>query len=215
MQTTMHARPLQAAQPSAMPRAARRMGCGGLPPRRCQMPQTDAHVPLQPRSRDARHRLVLARAAGPPGFGPIGENRVSAHPGRPRPDTGIGSNTFVQGGDKSTAASTFSMPSPLGLPLPGATWLLMPALVPAGGDARIKVIGVGGGGGNAVNRMVSSGLQVASPSILNLTLTLLFAHHMILKYRSLQLFSMFSQHPLPPWWASRRPDTVPRIAHVT
>ena len=33
--------------------------------------------------------------------------------------------------------------------------------MPAGGDARIKVIGVGGGGGNAVNRMVSSGLQVA------------------------------------------------------
>lgn len=31
---------------------------------------------------------------------------------------------------------------------------------PVGGDARIKVIGVGGGGGNAVNRMISSGLQV-------------------------------------------------------
>lgn len=30
---------------------------------------------------------------------------------------------------------------------------------PMGGDARIKVIGVGGGGGNAVNRMISSGLQ--------------------------------------------------------
>lgn len=28
-----------------------------------------------------------------------------------------------------------------------------------GGDARIKVIGVGGGGGNAVNRMIQSGLQ--------------------------------------------------------
>jgi cell division protein FtsZ len=27
-------------------------------------------------------------------------------------------------------------------------------------DARIKVIGVGGGGGNAVNRMINSGLQV-------------------------------------------------------
>ena len=33
---------------------------------------------------------------------------------------------------------------------------------PMGGDARIKVIGVGGGGGNAVNRMISSGLQVCS-----------------------------------------------------
>lgn len=31
---------------------------------------------------------------------------------------------------------------------------------PVGGDARIKVVGVGGGGGNAVNRMISSGLQV-------------------------------------------------------
>jgi hypothetical protein len=32
---------------------------------------------------------------------------------------------------------------------------------PVGGDARIKVVGVGGGGGNAVNRMISSGLQVS------------------------------------------------------
>ena len=31
---------------------------------------------------------------------------------------------------------------------------------PVGGDARIKVIGCGGGGGNAVNRMIQSGLQV-------------------------------------------------------
>jgi len=30
---------------------------------------------------------------------------------------------------------------------------------PIGGDARIKVIGVGGGGGNAINRMINSGLQ--------------------------------------------------------
>jgi len=29
-------------------------------------------------------------------------------------------------------------------------------------EARIKVIGCGGGGGNAVNRMINSGLQVAS-----------------------------------------------------
>lgn len=28
------------------------------------------------------------------------------------------------------------------------------------GEARIKVIGVGGGGGNAVNRMIQSGVQV-------------------------------------------------------
>ncbi|KDD77168.1 tubulin/FtsZ GTPase [Helicosporidium sp. ATCC 50920] len=33
------------------------------------------------------------------------------------------------------------------------------AFGPVGGDAKIKVIGVGGGGGNAVNRMISSGLQ--------------------------------------------------------
>lgn len=32
---------------------------------------------------------------------------------------------------------------------------------PVGGDARIKVVGVGGGGGNAVNRMINSGLQVS------------------------------------------------------
>ena len=33
-------------------------------------------------------------------------------------------------------------------------------IVRAGGDAQIKVIGVGGGGGNAINRMIASGLQV-------------------------------------------------------
>ena len=33
---------------------------------------------------------------------------------------------------------------------------------PVGGDARIKVIGVGGGGGNALNRMIASGLQVSA-----------------------------------------------------
>lgn len=32
----------------------------------------------------------------------------------------------------------------------------------AGGDAQIKVIGVGGGGGNAINRMIASGLQVSA-----------------------------------------------------
>ena len=31
----------------------------------------------------------------------------------------------------------------------------------SGGDARIKVIGVGGGGNNAINRMIGSGLQVS------------------------------------------------------
>lgn len=31
-------------------------------------------------------------------------------------------------------------------------------------SARIKVIGVGGGGNNAVNRMISSGLQVTTPT---------------------------------------------------
>jgi len=35
----------------------------------------------------------------------------------------------------------------------------MPQYTPVGGDARIKVIGVGGGGNNALNRMIASGLQ--------------------------------------------------------
>ena len=35
---------------------------------------------------------------------------------------------------------------------------LSPSLPSTGGQARIKVIGVGGGGGNAVNRMITSGL---------------------------------------------------------
>ena len=37
---------------------------------------------------------------------------------------------------------------------------LQRVLCAAGGDAQIKVIGVGGGGGNAINRMIASGLQV-------------------------------------------------------
>ena len=37
-------------------------------------------------------------------------------------------------------------------------------IVRAGGDAQIKVIGVGGGGGNAINRMIASGLQVRIPT---------------------------------------------------
>lgn len=37
-------------------------------------------------------------------------------------------------------------------------------IVCAGGDAQIKVIGVGGGGGNAINRMIASGLQVRIPT---------------------------------------------------
>ncbi len=37
-------------------------------------------------------------------------------------------------------------------------------IVRAGGDAQIKVIGVGGGGGNAINRMIASGLQVRIPA---------------------------------------------------
>jgi len=42
-----------------------------------------------------------------------------------------------------------------------APYLMVHSLgyAPVGGDARIKVIGVGGGGGNALNRMIDSGLQ--------------------------------------------------------
>lgn len=39
-----------------------------------------------------------------------------------------------------------------------------PSFSPVGGDARIKVIGVGGGGNNALNRMIASGLQVSEES---------------------------------------------------
>jgi hypothetical protein len=39
-----------------------------------------------------------------------------------------------------------------------------PSFSPVGGDARIKVIGVGGGGNNALNRMIASGLQVRKQS---------------------------------------------------
>ncbi|KAA6424896.1 MAG: plastid division [Trebouxia sp. A1-2] len=46
--------------------------------------------------------------------------------------------------------------------MPGLDCILTRAsrrIVRAGGDAQIKVIGVGGGGGNAINRMIASGLQ--------------------------------------------------------
>ena len=42
-------------------------------------------------------------------------------------------------------------------------------VVMIGGDARIKVIGVGGGGNNAVNRMIGSGLQVIAIYVQHLT----------------------------------------------
>ena len=52
-----------------------------------------------------------------------------------------------------------------GLPLIGAMLLFSSiSFVIAGGDARIKVIGVGGGGNNAINRMIGSGLQVSLTS---------------------------------------------------
>lgn len=41
-------------------------------------------------------------------------------------------------------------------------------IVRAGGDAQIKVIGVGGGGGNAINRMIASGLQVRFQQIVEI-----------------------------------------------
>ena len=44
---------------------------------------------------------------------------------------------------------------------------------PVGGDARIKVVGVGGGGGNAVNRMISSGLQVCCVLVAQIVLLML------------------------------------------
>jgi len=42
---------------------------------------------------------------------------------------------------------------------PVFTSLSVPRYAAVGGDARIKVIGVGGGGNNALNRMIASGLQ--------------------------------------------------------
>lgn len=39
-------------------------------------------------------------------------------------------------------------------------------------SAKIKVVGVGGGGNNAVNRMIGSGLHVRLPSLLHVSLFL-------------------------------------------
>jgi hypothetical protein len=51
-----------------------------------------------------------------------------------------------------------------GPPLPTARCsqgLIITPFRGVGGDARIKVVGVGGGGGNAVNRMIQSELSVS------------------------------------------------------
>ncbi|EFJ43301.1 plastid division protein FtsZ1 [Volvox carteri f. nagariensis] len=52
---------------------------------------------------------------------------------------------------------------------------------PFGGDARIKVIGVGGGGGNALNRMISSGLQGVEFWAINTDAQALAAHQALNK----------------------------------
>ncbi len=51
-------------------------------------------------------------------------------------------------------------------PPPRAKYMMLQSMplgayTPVGGEARIKVIGVGGGGNNALNRMIDSGLQVS------------------------------------------------------
>ncbi|GFR46716.1 hypothetical protein Agub_g8339 [Astrephomene gubernaculifera] len=52
---------------------------------------------------------------------------------------------------------------------------------PFGGDARIKVIGVGGGGGNALNRMINSGLQGVEFWAINTDAQALAAHQALNK----------------------------------
>ncbi|GIL69559.1 hypothetical protein Vretimale_13643 [Volvox reticuliferus] len=52
---------------------------------------------------------------------------------------------------------------------------------PFGGDARIKVIGVGGGGGNALNRMICSGLQGVEFWAINTDAQALAAHQALNK----------------------------------
>ncbi|PNH00741.1 Cell division protein FtsZ 1, chloroplastic [Tetrabaena socialis] len=53
--------------------------------------------------------------------------------------------------------------------------------IPFGGDARIKVIGCGGGGGNALNRMISSGLQGVEFWAINTDAQALAAHQALNK----------------------------------
>ena len=83
---------------------------------------------------------------------------------------------------------------------------------PVGGDARIKVVGVGGGGGNAVNRMITSGLQVreevCAPRQLPVQAQSPTRHPVILTPRSLfkrRALSSGPSTPTPrPWRATRR-----------
>ncbi|GLC41849.1 Cell division protein FtsZ 1 [Pleodorina starrii] len=63
----------------------------------------------------------------------------------------------------------------------GSTALASTGYTPFGGDARIKVIGVGGGGGNALNRMISSGLQGVEFWAINTDAQALAAHQALNK----------------------------------
>ncbi|KAG2425689.1 hypothetical protein HXX76_013531 [Chlamydomonas incerta] len=66
---------------------------------------------------------------------------------------------------------------------PGRNYMVVASTgyIPFGGDARIKVIGVGGGGGNALNRMINSGLQGVEFWAINTDAQALAAHQALNK----------------------------------
>ncbi|GAX76755.1 hypothetical protein CEUSTIGMA_g4202.t1 [Chlamydomonas eustigma] len=69
--------------------------------------------------------------------------------------------------NRATNSNSRSLSTPLSIGVKNAFPYTMihssgyetPSFQPVGGDAHIKVIAVGGGGGNALNRMIASGLQ--------------------------------------------------------
>ncbi|GLC55875.1 Cell division protein FtsZ 1 [Pleodorina starrii] len=87
--------------------------------------------------------------------------------------------TSYSGAARATSFS-HAMPSQR-RPGRGSTALASTGYTPFGGDARIKVIGVGGGGGNALNRMISSGLQGVEFWAINTDAQALAAHQALNK----------------------------------
>lgn len=80
-------------------------------------------------------------------------------------------------------SNLFSRKGSCRLHAPGAQWQARSrrtfstwAALPTYEGARIKVIGVGGGGNNAVNRMIGSGLQVHCFSLIFSTCICVYQH---------------------------------------
>ena len=81
--------------------------------------------------------------------------------------------------------------------------------------AVIKVCGVGGGGGNAVNRMIASGLKEAATLAnefqnMRVKIDLRTAHDSYTTWRDGQHDDLVLAVALASWWAEKRPMRMPK-----